>query len=52
MRSGGANSKPSGKISTAPTFKSPFFPFPKTCLICLSYGILTTASKTVSGNTA
>ena len=27
----GANLKPSGKITTAPTFKPPLLPFAKTC---------------------
>jgi hypothetical protein len=48
----GANLNPSGKITTAPTFKPPLSPFPKTCFAFVSYGIFTTASKTESGSTA
>ena len=47
----GASLKPSGSITTAPTLRGPLVPSPVTCLDDRSYGISTTASKTVSGRT-
>ena len=52
MRSFGANLNPSGRINTAPTLRGPRVPPAVICLTEVSYGILTTASNTVSGKTA
>jgi hypothetical protein len=52
IRSLGASVKPSGKIKTEPTFSPLLVPAAEICFTEVSYGILTTASNTVSGNTA